>query len=902
MSNVEYRLVIKQYAREWEIKHPHCGQREIALDPPRDEDAGGQGSICFGTLADGSRVAVKMGSGLMDDAGAPDGAHSGEGMTASDKLRSDEALLYRQEFAMLRRAAHTQYAPLPLGYGWVDEGIRNKRGEFVRNFRHVAIAEERIAGKTLSWVIDHQAKDDGAPLALGDIAEICRCVATMLCELDRCNIAHRDCKPQNIMVMRPDPEGPWIAKLVDFGLATLQDAGITQAAVALASIPYASPEKIDRFGAYAGAEQGKNRGDKSIEIDVYGLSQIALCMRVVPEVFKDEATFRKAAIGAGGLDDKAMRDEYCASRATLAKLSGHLSRRSYRPGDRALEAIIDLGSRFNPEDRPSPYAMLNAFARLQAWCDAPESQRESEDALVAHLFGAGAESGERPGAAMGDAAGGQCASDSTGHAQRQDAAGTGAAQRGTASAATGAAASAERADRHAGSSPAGKPLKTSLDLMLERLREKTPSDIGFRGGAPAAAARLTSSMPAAATPAAEKPAAATSATAPTAAKPAASKSAAATPAATKPAAAKPATAKPASTGRVSSGLTAAPVSAAAPAAKQDSSESTARPAARDAGRAPSAAQPVATWRGDPVLLRKVSETGICDRLVHAILAPFLDAYEGHTKVGYYLDAPDGKDGYYSRSYHPSLRFLAYAWAPRIPAGGDHAVDASTGTATRYDWYAAVSDEAPSAEDLQNTLRSLAARLPAGERQVRCTIVCPRARRPYDPDRWKRTDELRARFEQVEIIETDDGDLRRDLALMLFADSNLVVPGRRPLSREWLGRFARVATVKWPVEGVASIGIQRHAPIDIDRALKDVPSDEPERRARRRARLLATRIYSLPILAKPEFSVIRELFFAAQETKPNRFTLDSETVERSLERFGGARQLLSELDRPSRVGI
>lgn len=96
------------------------------------------------------------------------------------------------------------------------------------------LAMEYVAGKPLDALIKAQA-----PLTLGQRLKIAAAVAEALDHAHAKGIVHRDVKPGNIMVS--DDLKP---KLMDFGIAKREDAGLTQTGTFLGTPSYASPEQI----------------------------------------------------------------------------------------------------------------------------------------------------------------------------------------------------------------------------------------------------------------------------------------------------------------------------------------------------------------------------------------------------------------------------------------------------------------------------------------------------------------------------------------------------------------------------------------------------------------------------------------------------------------------------------
>ena len=94
------------------------------------------------------------------------------------------------------------------------------------------IAMAYYAGETL------KKKIAGGPLPIDDAVDIAIQIAEGLERAHEAGIVHRDTKPANVMVTERGE-----VKLVDFGLAKMQDVSLTQAGVTLGTVAYMSPEQ-----------------------------------------------------------------------------------------------------------------------------------------------------------------------------------------------------------------------------------------------------------------------------------------------------------------------------------------------------------------------------------------------------------------------------------------------------------------------------------------------------------------------------------------------------------------------------------------------------------------------------------------------------------------------------------
>lgn len=96
------------------------------------------------------------------------------------------------------------------------------------------MAMEFVGGQSLETLIK-----EGAPLSLEQKFRIAAGIAEALDHAHRLGVIHRDVKPANVMLTEDGR-----AKLMDFGIAKREDAGLTQTGTFLGTPSYAAPEQI----------------------------------------------------------------------------------------------------------------------------------------------------------------------------------------------------------------------------------------------------------------------------------------------------------------------------------------------------------------------------------------------------------------------------------------------------------------------------------------------------------------------------------------------------------------------------------------------------------------------------------------------------------------------------------
>ena len=129
-----------------------------------------------------------------------------------------------------------------IAFGQLDEG-------------HPYVAMEWLAGEDIAQ------RQKRAPLTLGQAVEVAAQTADALAYAHGVGIVHRDIKPSNVILLGSGPEHSWPieAKLVDFGVASAEDARLTRTGAIIGTPAYMAPEQA--------------RGDAEVDAraDIYGL-------------------------------------------------------------------------------------------------------------------------------------------------------------------------------------------------------------------------------------------------------------------------------------------------------------------------------------------------------------------------------------------------------------------------------------------------------------------------------------------------------------------------------------------------------------------------------------------------------------------------------------------------------
>ena len=145
-------------------------------------------------------------------------------------------------------------------------GVQNDRVarvyDIVESPEAVFVLLEYVEGKSLAEVLDATLPEKKT------VRRIARDVCDGLCQLHALGIAHKDLKPENVVL---DAEGR--ARLIDLNIATVFDEGRRNKTAVLGTVGYAAPEQF-----------GFSRTDARTDIYAYGVLLNLLLTRVHPTV------------------------------------------------------------------------------------------------------------------------------------------------------------------------------------------------------------------------------------------------------------------------------------------------------------------------------------------------------------------------------------------------------------------------------------------------------------------------------------------------------------------------------------------------------------------------------------------------------------------------------------------
>jgi len=152
----------------------------------------------------------------------------------------EEARFYR-EGRVLAGLVHPAIVRL-VAFGQLDEG-------------QPYVAMEWLDGEDIAQ------RQKRSPLSVGQCLEVGAQIADALSAAHAAGIVHRDVKPSNVILVgsKAASAGPLCAKLVDFGVASAEDAKLTRTGAIVGTPAYMAPE------------QARGDGEVSAAADLYGL-------------------------------------------------------------------------------------------------------------------------------------------------------------------------------------------------------------------------------------------------------------------------------------------------------------------------------------------------------------------------------------------------------------------------------------------------------------------------------------------------------------------------------------------------------------------------------------------------------------------------------------------------------
>ncbi|RFS84830.1 serine/threonine protein kinase [Actinomadura spongiicola] len=181
--------------------------------------AGGMGEVweAYDERLGGRRVVIKM---MLDE------------RPSQLWPRAETLEVRRKRFLReVRTTAAIEHLGIPAVY---DAGVDRPEGRLF-------VAMQFLHGRELQTLID-ETDHEAAPLPVARAAAIGAQIASVLDEVHRHDVVHRDVKPSNLMLT---PGG--IVKVLDFGVASLLGSGdnprLTQVGTTVGTPPYMSPEQ-----------------------------------------------------------------------------------------------------------------------------------------------------------------------------------------------------------------------------------------------------------------------------------------------------------------------------------------------------------------------------------------------------------------------------------------------------------------------------------------------------------------------------------------------------------------------------------------------------------------------------------------------------------------------------------
>jgi len=141
------------------------------------------------------------------------------------------------------------------------------------------LVTELLEGEELGAVLEQKR-----PISALEAVDICRQACRALAAAHEKGIVHRDIKPENLFLCRPDPGGPPIVKVLDFGVAKMTDgANLTRLGTVVGTPAYMAPEQA--------------RGGPGVDAraDVYGIAAVLYHLLTGARPFDDEDPARALA-------------------------------------------------------------------------------------------------------------------------------------------------------------------------------------------------------------------------------------------------------------------------------------------------------------------------------------------------------------------------------------------------------------------------------------------------------------------------------------------------------------------------------------------------------------------------------------------------------------------------------
>ncbi len=153
-----------------------------------------------------------------------------------------------------------------------EEARFGREGRVLAGLKHPAIVKVVAFGQldeghpyvAMEWLEgqDVAQRQKRQPLTLPQVLHVGAAVADALAAAHSAGIVHRDIKPSNVFLVAGEPgtaTGPLDVKLVDFGVASAEDAKLTRTGAIIGTPAYMAPE------------QARGDGEVSPKADIYGL-------------------------------------------------------------------------------------------------------------------------------------------------------------------------------------------------------------------------------------------------------------------------------------------------------------------------------------------------------------------------------------------------------------------------------------------------------------------------------------------------------------------------------------------------------------------------------------------------------------------------------------------------------